>query len=576
MSGRADLRLLGIVALGLLLVAPTLGLGFYVDDYVHQLALEGAMEGGPMTPSGLYDFGTWAEWKEADVPHGFPWWIDADWKARFFRPLSSLFLRAQYEVFGTHAAAYHVVSLGLFAALIVACHGLYRALGLGPRGARFGALLVAVCDSAALPVGWRANVNSLLVALFAVASLRLLLAYRGRAAVLALGLLAAFLAVLSKEAGIVSLGLAAVLLAAPPAHVDGAPRPRSLPGAAVAAVAIAVYLGALIAGGYGTRSLFYATPWEDPLRWGANALYLGTAGLASLFGPFPSDLGSLLPGAFWFVALAGAVLGLPVLLWILRAVRGVPGTGLLGLWVVGFTLAQAGAMPSDRLLFVPSIGMAGLLALAFERTFMAASGWRRWARRGLWASAVVGSGLFLLLQSLGLTGSSTYLRARVLETEAGDAALGRRDWIVLQTQSQLQAFALAATWAVESGDRDVVFWPVQAGNRGLVWSAVDAHTFELESTSGPFLTNVFEGVYLSREPEVAVGRTWRTDAFTVEALEVVGGAPTRLRFRTTKALADPTLGFLRSDVGVLRRIEPPVAGESIALEPVERDGPFMP
>lgn len=575
-SGRVDRRLLLVVALGLLLVAPTLRLGFYIDDYVHQLALEGAIDDGPMTPAGLYDFGTWAEWEDADVPHGFPWWVDADWKARFFRPLTSAFLRVQHGLFGSRPVAYHLVALALFGALIVACHGLYRALGLGPRAARLGALLVAVCDSAVLPVGWRANVNSLLVALFAVLCLRCLLAYRGRAGLLVAGLLAACLAALSNEAGVVSLGLAVAVLARPPREADGAPRPRSSAGASFAALAIALHLGWLVSAGYGARSLFYATPWEDPARWATNVLYLATAGLASFFGPFPSDLGSLLPGAFWFVALAGAVLGLPVLAWILRTVRGASGVGVLWLWVVGFTLAQAGAMPADRLLFVPAIGMAGLLALAFERSVPAASGWKRWARRGLWTSAVVGSGLFLFVQAAGLTASADYLRARVLETEAGDPALGHRDLFVLQTQSQIQAFALAATWAVESGDHEVSFWPVQAGNRGLVWTRVDEHTFELESTGEPFLTNVFESVYLSHEPDVAVGETWKRGLLTVEALEVVDGAPTRLRFRTTKALDDPTLGFLRSEAGALRRIEPPPVGESRLLEPVERDGPFMP
>ena len=43
----------------------------------------------------------------------FPWWTDEDWKARFLRPLSSLYLWGQHTVFGEWSLGYHMVGLAL-------------------------------------------------------------------------------------------------------------------------------------------------------------------------------------------------------------------------------------------------------------------------------------------------------------------------------------------------------------------------------------------------------------------------------------------------------------------------------
>ena len=47
------LPLSAIVLLGILLLIPTATMGFYADDYVHQLVLRGDQEKAPMEPWSL-------------------------------------------------------------------------------------------------------------------------------------------------------------------------------------------------------------------------------------------------------------------------------------------------------------------------------------------------------------------------------------------------------------------------------------------------------------------------------------------------------------------------------------------
>lgn len=562
---RPSPRRLAILLLGVLVLAPSATLGFYADDYVHQLVLRGDDPSAPMRPWALFDFGERTDWAALDGRVGtLPWWTDADWKIRFVRPLSSAALWLQHSVFRAWSPGYHLVSIGLFALLLWNLHGLYQALGLSGRGAVLGTLLFALCDSAMLPVGWISNQNSLLVALFSVASLRLLVDSSAPGKLL-LGLLLAIGAVASKEEGAVALALATLVL-----FRRGEPRARWF-GAFAALLSVA-YAALFVAGGYGTRSLFYATPWRDLTRWLGNLAVLASAGPVSLLGPYPLDLVGLLPALRVPAIGIGALVSVPVWGWIARAVRGAPGTGLLAVWTVGFLIVQAGAMPSDRLLYVPAIGALGLLATAFDR---APTPWSR-RRKALFLSATVGSGLFLLVQGLGLSAGAAFLRESVARTDVGPPAVGRREVYVLQTESQLQAFALHAMWRFQCADQDLAFWNIQSSNRPLRFTRVGAASFEVESLGAPFLSGAFEMVYLTREPAVEVGDRWETAAFQVEARAVEVGRPTRLRFELKRSLDDEGVRFVRPEDGRLAPIDVPAVGESVVFGVPERVGPYMP
>jgi hypothetical protein len=555
------LPLPAIVLLGILLLVPTAGMGFYADDYVHQLVLRGDQEQAPMEPWSLYDFGTREDWHAMDGEVGtFPWWTDDDWKIRFLRPVSSLYLMAQYAVWGEWAPGYHLAGLTLFGLLLVLTQRLYRALGFSDRAARIGTLLFAVCDSAVLPVGWTANNNSLLVAVFSVAAFRYLLDGR-----YLLGLFLAVGAAGSNEAGAVTLALAALVL------LRGSARRSRAVGILAVGLCVA-YAALLLGGGYGTRSVFYATPWSEPGRFAEHLLVLVTGGSASLLGPFPLDVVSLFPETRLPVVLFGCLVGLPIWFGIARSVKGKSGVGWLAVWSLAFLIPQAGTIAADRLLFIPAIGALGILALFFEERASRPT----LPTRLLWWSATVGSALYLLVQGIGLSAGAAFLRESAPRTDVGSPDLGHRDIFVLQTESQFQAFTLHSMWGFHSADRELTFWNLQHGRRALRWTRIDERTFELEALDEPFFAGAFETVYMTRTPAFEVGDTWSTLKFDVEALEVLAGRPVLLRFRIDASLDDETVRFVRPEDGRLVRILPPPVGESVTLEAPERVGPYMP
>src|SRR6185503_14875822 len=101
-----------VLLLGLVVQLPTLRVGFFADDYVHQLVLADDGPRSPIPRWSLYDFGSAAEWAEFGRATGsLPWWTSSDWKIRFFRPLTSLSLGLDHALWGEHALGYHITSL---------------------------------------------------------------------------------------------------------------------------------------------------------------------------------------------------------------------------------------------------------------------------------------------------------------------------------------------------------------------------------------------------------------------------------------------------------------------------------
>ena len=396
-----------------------------------------------------------------------------------------------------------------------------------------------------------------------------------------LGALAcAVAAALSKESGVFVFPLVALFLLVR-CREDVAGRGRAFAGTAAACALFLGWVGALAMAGFGTRSLFYVTPWEEPLRFAANVLVLVTGGLVSLAGPFPLDMVTMAPETRPFLVLAGLALGVPLALWCARSVAGRAGAGTLALWTFLFLLPQGGVAPSDRLLFVSSIGAAGLLALFFEsqrerRLAGESSGTARGLAALVFFAATVGSGLSLVLQELGLVGMADHLRTKALATDIGPRTHGEYEVIVLQTESQMQAFTLGETWRGEGNDPRVHFWLMQAGSRPLRWTRVNSNAFELETLGDAFLTGLFERVYLAHEPDLTPGGTWRTTLFTVETIAADERGLWKLRFTLDRPLDAASIRFVRPVEGVLTLVEPPEVGEPVVLEKPVPSRPFVP
>ena len=168
-----------VVLLGIVLHLPSVGWGFFMDDYVHLGVLTGELQHPQLRSWSLFDFGEVKDFEyRPDLDGGFPWWTDQDWKARFFRPVSSLSVWLDFQMFGEWAPGFHLTNLLLFGLLIRSLYPLYRSWGLGPKAAFMSMLVFACLDDNLTPVGWLANRNSLLATLLIV--LAMLLVQRAR------------------------------------------------------------------------------------------------------------------------------------------------------------------------------------------------------------------------------------------------------------------------------------------------------------------------------------------------------------------------------------------------------------
>lgn len=593
-----------------LLHSVSLGWGFFADDYVHLGVLEGWIEHPTMRGWSLFDFGHVAQPDSPLFQQGaFPWWTDADWQGRFFRPLSSVVRRATHAAFGRHALAQHAVSLGLFAAVLALAWRLYRSLGFEPRVALLALAVFAFDDGAVMPVGWIANQNSVLEALgvlgawlaarYAIAASPPSVESSARAAHSAgaapsprpagspgtwvfLAFTAALAACLAKESGVLAFAVLAWEWR------------RARRGCAALAVGCALgYVVAWSLAGFGLRSQGYPTPWGDPAAWSSNLAALSVGAPLSAVSPFMLDLVPTATPARFVVLACALPFTFLLVQAVVRAARSAPHASTCALVFVLGLVPQAGTWPSDRLLFVPLLGAAPLVAHTIVRGLAAHTNERGPAAhtnvRGLAATsltvrlgawALVGFALPLSALSLGareflMRDVTTRARAAITELElARDGA--PRQVVLLQAPSGLVALQPTSVWAGETGDLATHFFPVQMGRRALDVRRLDERTLEIETTGAPFGDELFERVFRTPGGSVAEPPSRRTAAFDVVVLADASGAVRKLRLTFARPLEARELVFVAWRDGRLRVIAPPELGTTLTLAEAEPLVPGMP
>ena len=564
-----------LLAFFVLLHAPSLFWGFFADDFTHRLVLEHPREHPTLRPWSLYDFGDSASAQAITFDDAvFPWWTGSDWKARFFRPLTSLSLWLDHEVWGRRAAGQHLTSLVLQGVFLTLVLWLYRCAGLAPGIALLAMALVALEDGSVFVVGWIANRNSLLEGIFTVAALGMALRARdsGRPGPMVLALTLAGLAALSKESGIAASAACALLW-------WRGPGPLLRTGSVAAALLALAYVVSLLFAGFGVTSLFYPTPWGEPSLWLEHLFVMLIAGPVSLLTPFPVDMLVAVPAAFW----PGVILATLVLLVVAGPLARAAGAMAQGAFFAGFALLallpEICAPPSDRLLFVPAIGLAPLTASWLAGALGSGVQRKKRAQRLAWLvalSALPLSGFCLFLRGVSFVRSSRLAREVVASAELDPRPTERRDVLVLQAPSGIALLGPLAAWRFDTGDRLTRFHALQLGQRAVRWTRVDPRTFELESLDEPFLSNLFERVFLTSSRPARAGERRRTSAFEVELRECEPGGVRRFRLRCDEPLEAERFVFLTWRDGRLRRIAPPASGQSVELGRCERLDPLLP
>lgn len=573
---------LRLALLATLLTAPTLAIGFHLDDYVHRYLLSD-MEGGAAllrayeSPFGIAN-------GERDVNHwqiekGYaPWWTDEHLLISLYRPISELAHRLDAALWPDDAVLQHAHSLLWHFGLIAVATLLYRRV-MGPGTlAGAAALFYAVDHTHGFAVGWIANRNALIAAFFGV--LALLAHHQARASGVRASAAAApallLAALLSGEGSIAVVGY----LVAYALFLDrGSLRARALsllPHLLIVVGWRAVY-NALGRGAHGSG--LYLDPVQEPLTFAlavferAPLLLLGELALppaeASLFLPPP-----------W----PPLILALAVLVTLLLGLTALPllrRDATARFWAAGMLMALVPACtthPNNRLLFFVGLGAMGLLSQLWhgmlEQAAWLPSGaaWRALARG--FTALVTGFHLLVSPLLLPVTACSVAFTSEArraadsalesLEPHAGATAATDAELVVVSSPDYFHVKLIPVIAALEQRPAPARLRALAFGSTDLRITREDAHSLRVRYAGGVLADPLLE-LYRARETPMPVGSRVQLRGMTVEVTVAQDGVPTEALFRFARVLEDARLRWLSWDGERYRAWKPPALGETRAV-----------
>ncbi|MET0390215.1 MAG: hypothetical protein ABW321_29860 [Polyangiales bacterium] len=583
-----------LIALGIGLRTDALYSGFFADDYA-QLAMREDRYPVQRPFWDLFNLsdGSVAEGDRLMRSGFYPWWSDPEVRLAMFRPLASSLIAVDHALFGSAALPYHVHSLVWWCGMLVAVAVLFRRL-LPPLAALAAFGLFVLDEAHGVPLAWIANRCALASTLFGAAALAQYLRFRAsgasaaawRAALLytlalgfgeyALCMLGFFLAYeLLDRAALPQRARAFVWVLAPAlgylalrallhenprgsgVYLDPFSEPMAF--ARVALIRIPLLMSDLLLGARGDY-------WTFGFPWTHTFVELGIASREWLTGPdgwrgFHVWLG--FGAVFVYIAMCAA-------LW--RVPRFVP-VRFLALGCVISLVPVTGSFPSSRLLLIPLLGFAPVLALVLEALVAQLRG-RGIARAALPALCVS----VLVLAHVGLAGW-------VSHAEAGWMRLA--DGITRQALATFEADparlpAQTVIMLAASEGNTSSYLPYSRRRHGLpapracfTLSFVPA-PLELTRTAdnafvisyrGPFrlMDSLPEQMLRSPQLAFAVGDVVALGVFQAQVLQVVAGRPERVLFTFAHRLEDPALLFVLPTLYGIRQFPLPRVGESVIV-----------
>lgn len=395
-----------LAVLAVVVSLPSLWHGWFLDDVTFRLRMLGSPEVSERLQESsviakdasklstamfeLYAFLGHKDHVQELIAHVAPWWTYPEIRASFWRPLASLSIWLDYQLFPNSGPLQHGHSILWFAAVVFALTILYRRV-MGPVwAAALAALLYVLDESYYMTVAFMANRNALMALFFGILAILMHDRWRqskeAKFAVVSVLFLA--LSLLSAEAGIATLAyLAAYALA-----LDRDTWRRKIVSLAPYFVLIVFWRVVYGSLGYGTYgSGMYIDPGSEPLRFAAAMLErLPVLLFGQLVGP-SADMYYCFNHSVRFKILL-SVAGLLVL-WLIVLLPLLGRDRRLRFWLLGMVFATVpicACMASSRNLMFVGVGAMGLVAqfVASLTRKDALPKWRLWSASA-WACCAV-------------------------------------------------------------------------------------------------------------------------------------------------------------------------------------------
>jgi hypothetical protein len=555
-------------ALVALLSLPALPAGHFLDDTMHLARLEL----GPRSLRGaseLYCFTSCPGGSAETFLRGpIPWWNDPLARVDLFRPLASLLFAAEHALFPRQALVPHLLSLLWFVALLGVARALYARLP-DRAGAGLALLLFAVDDAHWQPIGWLANRHGLVATVPVLLGLVAHLRWReeGLRAGLPLSLLGYVVGLLGGEA---ALQAAAYLVAYEVTRAGRwSERARAL---APAAAVFGAYLGAYRALGYGARGHEqYVDPTGEPGRFAVALVTRVPTLLADLLAGLPVDLWATVPAlhaAFVVVGLAALIAVAALLRAALRGrppeeVRRVAWFALGGL---GSLLPGAAALPGSRLLLMPSLGAAVVIA-----TVLAHVASRARPPAALRVGAALLAVVHVVVAPVALVATLARVAgmARAVERIARDAEIdpapdpGAVDVVVLDAPDLVTMLYPPLVRRLDPATRERSWWTLSLSPLGHRLTRTGPTTLRLATVGGDFFTSEWEKVFRPARRALGPGEDVELPGLSVRVV-----SRSEIELDLHRPLEDPSLRFVTYREGGLRRVRLPPPGGEVFLPAV--------
>lgn len=571
------------LTLGALFCVSAMGLPFWSDDWVQLLLIEdelGLREPHAMLVTskpdflGLFNafqfFGHSPEaLREAVTRSELPWWTSPNIRLSFWRPISSALLLADYRLFGTNPAGYHLHSMLWYVAVCGAVGALYRRAVGGL--AALAAALYALDDVHWLPMAWIANRNALVAAAPALMGLVAHLRWRedGWAPGRWLGPLGLAVGLLGGE---VALTVLAFFASYELFGRDDAPRARIAALLPVGLVFVAWAL-AYRAGGFGGGgSSLYLDPLRQPLQFLSVAPERALILLASALGGLPAEASIATPAFAPFAALFGVACCVAAGLTLRvcwpqldpaerRGLRWLVPGALLGLVPVLATF------PLDRLLLVPGLAGSALVAVALR------AAWRGLRAR---ARSAVLLGILPALVHVVLPpfvcgflrnvfgGEVAMMDALYAQVFPDPAALSGQRTVVICASDMNVGLYLPPASLVRDRPVPDSFDVLSTAQLDHVVTRTAERTLEVQLQGGGIHRAFLTRLTMDLERPFAVGDRVQIQSGVVEVLAVGPEGPEQLRVELVASPDSPALRLYAWQAGALRPVTLAV-GESLEI-----------
>lgn len=545
-----------LMAVVLAIYLPTLAIPFFIDDYRNQRLLA-EYHAGQRSALDLYAFFRTPAGNTAERAAGrAPWWVMDDLRFGYRRPLAEASLYLDYCLWGDSAPGQRMTNIVLYAASVLLVLALFRSMRVGERRARWAALIFAVASSHAVPLIFVAARCDLLALVGTLGCVLLGLQFvRTGAWQWAAASLACYgAALLSKEvawAGFTSFLLAALIARQGDWEVDehqkadsrSTSRRIGIQFVLLAIVGIAWLIWHRTSG-EGINSTHLLDPIARPFEYLTEAPVRILVYLCSWLIPINPAVfyyhSSGRPYLFAYL-IVGTICLIAAARFFMRNSR-TPGRDVLfACWPLPFVALLACALPDDRLMLLPSIGLAYLSA-GLLRTPILQPGLQR--QRIL---RIVPLLIFIILPicTTAVTGAAI----RGLESRAGEDVRVMADTAKATGEKQPVVFvvnAVQAIHAIWAGDRARQVLGAEAPRIEYLCdlpdveaTVLDAHALRLACADDRFLTTLLGSFGLPRGTVIDQGQSFRANDFSVHVAGASAGRPTLLDLRFDDPLDSP-------------------------------------